>query len=579
MRRKNILIPEQEAPQLMTELAGFDENSWTSSGEHEEYLRNVIIPEVNKLDALPGAEIIKSNMVRTVLRVPAQSEGAPDIIVKYYNVRDIKEWVKHIFVKPKWRAEWKAATALVKLGIPTGRPLAFAEAKCCPSYSRGVLITQFIPGCIPMGEYFPFFCASGLENGARIRRETIRKIGSMIGAMHRGNVFHPDLHLGNILVPSTKPDPELYLIDLHAAKVVENLSHEQKLADLAKLVHSLGEMPRRADLYAGLRAYLAEKGDWKTLWREVQALTEKVDERRMASRTKRCLQKSSKFKRSRDRRFTIYRRRDWPKENFGKLLDEHNRIVKDQGDGLLKLGRKTAVTAVTLPDGTKYCFKKNRSEKLTSLFKNIFRHPRARQAWVAANGLDVREIDAPRAYAYVEERFLKVFVLRTYLVADMLGGVVALPDALANARGKARASAILRSLSLLLTRLRRKGVHHSDLSGKNILVDARSPDHPIMYPIDLECIRFTKRPANRHLIANLVQIDDAIFGHASEKKRRKIMASYAPELFDGPAGDHTLHTVEILRRQRRRRAATVIRKQEKFDAHLRRFKSFLGSKK
>ena len=135
------------------------------------------------LDLLPGAETVKSNAVRKVFR-------SGRFFIKF------DRRPGHSF-----RGEFQAAQLCGACGIPTVEHLAW--------------------GRTPEGTYLVTLAAEGFAEGARLFRTRQSQaiydaLADFLGKLLASPVWHPDLHLGNVLVDPS--DGACRLVDLHGIR-------------------------------------------------------------------------------------------------------------------------------------------------------------------------------------------------------------------------------------------------------------------------------------------------------------------------------------------------------------------------
>ena len=73
------------------------------------WVRPGIVDRLDSLRDVEGATVVKTNAVRTVLRVPLP-EGV--VYAKRFHVRGLSDRLKHLVVPSKAASEWRAARAI-----------------------------------------------------------------------------------------------------------------------------------------------------------------------------------------------------------------------------------------------------------------------------------------------------------------------------------------------------------------------------------------------------------------------------------------------------------------------------------
>ena len=75
-----------------------------------------------RLGHLPGAQVLKSNLSRTVIALPSTS-SRPALIIKQYHVRGMSERLKYLFLLSRAANEWTALQHLKNAEVAVPRPL------------------------------------------------------------------------------------------------------------------------------------------------------------------------------------------------------------------------------------------------------------------------------------------------------------------------------------------------------------------------------------------------------------------------------------------------------------------------
>src|SRR5262249_42315764 len=124
---------------------------WRAEAADAALLREEIAERLESLESVPGAQVLKRNRVRTVLRVPL-----PDgrrVIVKRYRVSGLVALVKYQLRRSRARTEWEVGRALARAGIETSVPLAFAERRRANALRDAALVTREIEGALHLNAY------------------------------------------------------------------------------------------------------------------------------------------------------------------------------------------------------------------------------------------------------------------------------------------------------------------------------------------------------------------------------------------------------------------------------------------
>ncbi len=155
--------------------------------------------------------------------------GAFDgLILKRYNQKNRWNYLKDIFRPSRAYRAYQKAYHLELLGIPTPRPIAAAERRCCRVVLNSYLVTEEIPG------------AADLRTIPQLDLATIRQAGELIARLHNEGFAHGDLKETNLVRDNSG---KLHLLDLDGLRHLKHVPEPVAAADLARLA-------RGADKYA-----------------------------------------------------------------------------------------------------------------------------------------------------------------------------------------------------------------------------------------------------------------------------------------------------------------------------------------
>lgn len=464
----------------------------------------------------PGAHVVKSSLARTVTFVPL--DDGRRVVLKHYKCRGLRDVMKAAVSGSKARYEWHMAHRFLDAGIPTARPLAFGERRRACIAIESWLLTEELPDCVTLRALCRGEADAPPVSGTQ-RVWLAERLAAILATLHSNRIHHADLHAGNFLVHLTSRDPELYILDLHSARLRPwNLGQGQVLQNLAMVLASTASPAvRPVDRLRVLRHY-CRAGLWP--WRShrplcslVEARADALRARRIKSRSKRCLLNSTQFCSHRADGWRTYRRRDFSDQAVETAIREHKKACAAGLGAAIKIDLKTQVSLVSVPseDGHRtVCVKEYRSQPLSRNLRNFFRPRPAMRSWYAAHALGVRGIDVaaplaarmpcnPLSYrsCYVISAALEAAVgLDRYVTANLQ---------CPQATGRRRAFAA--ALGRHFRRLHGQGVYHRDLKASNILVAERTPHDWSFYVVDLDRVRFMNSVDQRRRVRNLSQIN------------------------------------------------------------------------
>lgn len=276
------------------EHAGF---SWTARPDRRADVLELCarLPDPTTSGAVP----IKASQARIVWRLEL---GGRTVYVKRYRVRGWGERLKYLAVAPRAVAEWDAAVGLEGAGIMAAPPIAVGIARRGPWLSDALFLADEVPG-----EPYDRLLARLREDGADLG-PLLEETAGLFARLVAANVFHPDLHGGNLLGRLEDGRPRLALVDLHALRFPRRLGARARARMLGKLAHSLWSMLDEPDLARALALLAADEAEALALRRAIAG----VERTRLRSRSKRCVVESTEFTRDDAQGWRVWRRREAP---------------------------------------------------------------------------------------------------------------------------------------------------------------------------------------------------------------------------------------------------------------------------
>jgi len=441
-----------------------------------------------------AGEVLRESRVRVVRRI--RSDG---VVLKVYRVLDPLARLRSLFRPSRARREWTVAHRLRERGVAAAPPLAFGERRRGVVLDRCFYLCGEIPEAIPSDRAF--------EDLEADRGPTLRRLGAFVARVHDSGVIHGDLHAANVLVGPEKP-PAFHLVDLHAARRAARSRIAARAADVAALLRGLdaglrSEDERDALVFGYLEAARLDEAAPR-FREEVRRAEERLERRRLRSRTRRARVDSPEFALDRAPGRSIHRRREVTLERVEAALDAHARARGEDVLGVTPRGRATRVPG---DGGEAWFVKEAASGGPARALADLARGSRGRRAWIGARLLELLGLPAPRSLALVEVKrgpfVVRSFLLRRFLAeAKTLRGFLAEDfGALSPSEQRAFATEAAREVG----RLALAGLLHRDLSTKNLLV-VRRPHGLEFSWIDLEDVhrlRSRKREPWRRALAQL----------------------------------------------------------------------------
>jgi hypothetical protein len=185
-----------------------------------------------------------------------------DLYLKRHRGLELKETIKLLASDSPFamagRREWENMRRLEALGVKTARRVAFGQKWIKPFELKSFVITEAIPGGVPLDEYIAgHFQGTLSEEALREKRALLWDLGDLVRRLHQAGLTHMDLYLNHFFVRETpEGDKVLYLIDLQRVAKRWLFKRRWVVKDLAALFYSARNLPLdTTDLARVLNAY------------------------------------------------------------------------------------------------------------------------------------------------------------------------------------------------------------------------------------------------------------------------------------------------------------------------------------
>ncbi len=172
-------------------------------------------------DVLMSRNTVKSNAVRTVFTVNNR------YYVKYDSPEKITKQLRSLFL-PKVKLEFDIAMKLEESGIPVVKYLGWGKKG-----SLGFLLTKSYPHSTCVRDYWFQNYVYGTRKD---KTAFLKKLTNLIFLLIENGFYHPDFHLGNILIDTATC--EMALVDVYGVKKLKVLS-EGKIYKMVQIVAAL----------------------------------------------------------------------------------------------------------------------------------------------------------------------------------------------------------------------------------------------------------------------------------------------------------------------------------------------------
>jgi tRNA A-37 threonylcarbamoyl transferase component Bud32 len=347
---------------------------------------------------------------------------------------------------------------------------------------------------------------SFIEEAAKSKEpHSINELAKTVRKFQEAGLFHRDLHGGNFLWE----DDNLFLVDLHGAKLMKSLSLRQRLWDVSHLFHSLRSTWGEEEQLRFLDRYFEGKSDdaqkREMLHHEIYPIMNRLRQRQWRSRTKRCLKESTEFTVQREKRIRYFRRRDFPLDRLKRVMEGHQNLVRERPFSLIKHSPEVIVSILN-DESDRICVKQFCYPSFWARLKEHFRRSKGLKSWTAANGVRARSLPSLKPLALAERRdwtgLRESFLLMEALADDQEMDRYILKGF----EDVKRKRLFVETFARWLDGLHHLRLYHKDMKTCNILVSERT-DTWDFHLLDFEDV-FTDEDVNRkRLFRNFLQLN------------------------------------------------------------------------
>ncbi|MBN1475017.1 MAG: hypothetical protein JW914_10400 [Syntrophaceae bacterium] len=163
-------------------------------------------------------KLIKHNRKRSVYALLPAPGAPPSYYLKHDHPKEAWD-VLRSWVYPKVLREYSTLQLLQNHGVDAVTPVACGWVR-----GQGVLITEALNDSLAIDELWP------KVQGDKIRKEKLLAgLSILLRNMMRSQIYHPDLHFGNILAVEKPEITACALVDVHGVRVIRKLSHRRKM--------------------------------------------------------------------------------------------------------------------------------------------------------------------------------------------------------------------------------------------------------------------------------------------------------------------------------------------------------------
>lgn len=405
---------------------------------------------------------------------------------------------------------WKRNTSI------TPRPLALGRT----NQNEGILVSTFYQGH-PLTEAL-------MEKGCD-RIALLSKVGKTVGAFHLAGMIHRDLHAENILVTPSN----ILIVDLQSAIIFSRQLRTPNLLktrDLGALSYSLWRHTTEDERKVLMGASILEESKTLDSKSQKQAFLTKWDRkieksawrhfhRHARSRTKKAKSTGRRFSIASWKNLRGLKQRSLVQGDLEKILELHSESIYAEDHNVIKADQRSKITRIHLDQQT-YVIKETSCRNVARGFTDNLRGSAARRAWRAAYGLEARNIRAPEAFAFVEERVVGI-IRRSILILRELDEIISPLDL-----SRVDPQSCLKLVTESIIELHMKGVDHGDLKVTNYVFSGKLDKPTQAIPVDLEQVKFYRKVAYSRRVEALAQLNASLPDSVDNESREKAFEKY-----------------------------------------------------
>ncbi len=165
---------------------------------------------------------LKERVKRSVFKIYAEKNDAePVYFLKYDHPPLLKDIGKGL-IRPKVKWEYRITRRLFELGVPVIEPVF-----CAWTRKDGIFVSKAIPGARTFETEW-----EKIKQSPDSRRGFIAELRRLLDLILKNNIYHPDLHGGNVLTIRQGDAFRFFLVDVFGVRIRKRLSERQTLQNL-----------------------------------------------------------------------------------------------------------------------------------------------------------------------------------------------------------------------------------------------------------------------------------------------------------------------------------------------------------
>jgi hypothetical protein len=254
---------------------------------------------------------------------------------------------------------------------------------------------------------------------------------------------------------------------------------------------------------------------------------DRLQERQWRSRTKRCLKESSEFSVRKEKGVSYYRRRDFLLERVKGIIERYRQLVQNDPMSLVKNASNVGVAILT--DGRQdLCIKQFRYPGVWERVKDSYRRSKGMKGWIGGNGLRSRGIPSVMPLALAEEKGLfrgkeSFLIMETPETGQELDRHI-----VQGFSGLEEKRSFIKTFARWLSHFHQMNLYHQDMKTCNIFIRSKGDGWDFLL-LDLEDVRLTRKPDEKGLFRNFLQLNTSTPRVITRSDRFRFFKEYVRE--------------------------------------------------
>ncbi len=405
---------------------------------------------------LPGDDklcvLVKHNRKRSVYALLP----APNALSSYYLKHDHPKeaWdILRSWIYPKVLREFSALKVLQNHGVAAVTPVV-----CGWRRGQGVLITEALHDSSVIEELWP-----KVEQDKIRKEKLLSALSILLRDMLRAQIYHPDLHFGNILAVEKPKSTNCALVDAHGVRAVRKLSNRQKML-MVRLFTGMDDDLQQKEVHVLFQPLFpdAKPGQIDIIWRRLKQSKVRQIHHKWYGRRRKVLNTNKRSNSicsiAKNSTETWRWRTGFNLGLAQKLIQAHKDKSLEYPAKMIEENKEQRTSIIEI-EGKEFIIK----EFIDS--KRWGKVSPGRERWLSNWRLEMSGLPVSKCLAWLEAADGK-----SYLVKEYINGL-SLYEALKNAAGdKTKRKFLLGELLKLLVRLYYLGFLHKNLKAENIIV-------------------------------------------------------------------------------------------------------------